>query len=211
MNMRLAFRLLRPDLPRQAGVALAYAFAAKIVLGFFSANGVVSIVWPPSGLALAALVIGGRTYWPAVFVGALAGNVMAGSPFGVALFIACGNTLEGLAGLWLVTLKTDFDTALTRPHDFWWLALAGAVSAMVGAVAGTSTLLVFGVLPPTAAAINALQWWQGDLLGMTLVTPVILVWRHMPEQWLKRRRALEMAAFAVLAFLCGQTDDWKPK
>ena len=203
MTLRSLPRLVLRDLPRQAGVALSYALTAKTVLEFFSANGVVSIVWPPSGLALAALIIGGRTFWPAVLVGALAGNILAGSSPGISLSIAIGNTLEALTALWLLNLKSDFNPAMERPYDFWWLTLAGAVSAVAGAFIGIATLLLSGFVPPQAVVVNALHWWQGDLLGITLVTPLILVWRLVPL-WLNRRRALEMAAFLVLAFFCGQ-------
>jgi len=50
------------DFPRLAVLALLYTVLAKGVLEFFSANGVVSIIWPLSGLALAALLLGGKRY-----------------------------------------------------------------------------------------------------------------------------------------------------
>ena len=96
--MKLALKYRWSELARMAGLALAYALLAKVMLDLFSANGVITLVWPPSGLALAALLIGGKKYWPGIFIGALAGNLMAGSPAGVSVFIALGNTLEGLTG-----------------------------------------------------------------------------------------------------------------
>lgn len=81
---------------------MAYAVLSKVVLAFFAADGVTSIVWPPSGLALAALLLGGARYWPGVLLGAFAGNLLAGSSALVSLSIASGNTLEALAGLWLL-------------------------------------------------------------------------------------------------------------
>lgn len=132
-RFKLVHNYCRSDLVWIAGLALAYALLAKIVLGFFSANGVISLVWPPSGLALAALLIGGKKYWPGIFIGALAGNLMAGSPTGVSIFIALGNTLEGLAGVWLLAHFDHFDPRLTHFRDYLKLAIAGSAGAPVWA------------------------------------------------------------------------------
>lgn len=187
-----------------AGLAIAYAMLAKIVLGFFAANGVVSIVWPSSGLAVASLLIGGKKYWPGVFIGALAGNIMQGSSVGVSIFIASGNTLEALTCFWLLARISRFNSDLTQPRDYLWLGVMGALGSCVSAVIGVSTLLLAGILTKQAVAQNLLQWWQGDMLGIFLVTPLILVWRHLPYGWFRRERMVEAIAFSGLAFFAGQ-------
>ncbi|MBI5659077.1 MAG: EAL domain-containing protein [Nitrosomonadales bacterium] len=192
------------DLPRLAGMALLYALLAKIALSLFSANGSVSIVWPPSGLALAALLIGGRKFWPGIFAGALAANIMADSSVWTSAFIAAGNTMEALAGFWLLTRTGDFDRKLTRPRDYLLMILAGAASAAVAAANGVAALLLSGFLTPQTAGINLLHWWQGDFLGIALLTPMILVWRKAPAGRLNPKRLAESMACFGLAFLLGQ-------
>lgn len=81
-------------IPKLLGVAVLYALLAKITLTLFSPGGVVSIVWPSSGLALALLLIGGKQYFPGVFLGAFLASVMMGLALGVAATIAIGNTLR---------------------------------------------------------------------------------------------------------------------
>ena len=192
------------DFPRLAGLALTYALLAKAVLSFFSANGVVSIVWPSSGLAVAALLIGGKKYWPGVFIGALAGNIMAGSPLGVSVSIACGNTLEALAVVWLLARIDRFDPDLMHPRDFLWLGFMGALGSCASALVGVSTLVLSGFVAQQELAQNFLPWWQGDTLGIILITPLILVWRQLPHGWLGRERVVETIACFGLAFLAGQ-------
>lgn len=187
-----------------AGLALIYALLAKVALSLFSTNGVVTLVWPPSGLALAALLIGGKKYWPGIFIGALAGNLMAGSPAGISIFIALGNTLEGLTVAWLLTSFNHFDTRLTHLRDYLWLGIAGAIGACVSALIGVSTLLLALSLSQQTALGNLLQWWQGDALGILLVTPLILVWRQAPQGWFKHMRAVETIACFGLTLLVGQ-------
>jgi len=185
-------------------LALVYALLAKYVLDFFSANAVVSIVWPPSGLALAAILLGGKKYWPGVFIGALAGNMLAGSSVAISFFIAIGNTLEALTGVWFLNRFGRFNPALTHPRHYLWLVLAGTVCAGVSAIIGVSSLFVSGLLPQQAIALNLLHWWQGDVLGIILITPFVLVWRQNPRDWLSRDRILETLACFGLAFLFGQ-------
>ena len=185
-------------------LALSYALIAKVVLMFFSTNGVVSIIWPSSGLALAALIIGGRRYWPGVFMGALLGNVLAGSAIGLSFVIATGNTLEALVGIWILAKIHRFDSKLTHPHDFVWLGLSAVICSCVAASIGVSTLWLTAHHTPQVAIQNFLHWWQGDIFGIILFTPLLLVWRKLPYDWFKRDRIVETIACFGLAFLAGQ-------
>lgn len=185
-------------------LAVVYMAFAKIALSFFSTNGVVSIVWPSSGLALAALLLGGKHYWPGVFIGAFAGNVLAGNLIFPSLFIATGNTLEALTGLALLARVRYFDNRLNNASDYLHLVLACAISACVSALVGNGTLLAYHIVTIKTVIPNLIDWWLGDTLGMILVTPLILVWRRWPRDWLIRERRLETVTCFGLAFLFGQ-------
>src|SRR6185369_16867371 len=97
-----------PSLPRSAadiavhlGLAAAYFIAAKLGLKLAVVHASATAVWPPTGIAIAALILLGRRFWPGVFLGAFLANfTTAGSAF-VCAGIAAGNTLEALAGSWL--------------------------------------------------------------------------------------------------------------
>ncbi len=195
---------LLSDIPILIGISLAYALLAKIALGNFSTNGVVSMVWPSSGLALAALILGKKKYWPSVFIGALTGNIMQGSPMGISMVIAFGNTLEALSCFWILSHIQRFKPTLQQPHDFLWLSAAGALGSLVSAAIGVSTLLLNGIVTKSEAGHNFLNWWQGDILGILLVTPLILVWRQIPYDWIKRERITEAIIGFGLAFFVGQ-------
>ncbi len=202
MRLRLPYQWT--DVFYLAGLSIVYALLAKIVLSNFSPNGVVSIVWPSSGLSLAALLLGGKKYWPGVFIGALAGNVAAGSSFQVSACIATGNTLEALVGCCLLTRSKEFVLSLDKPRDFLLVCIAGATGALVSAMIGNSTLLISGFLNWQEFPVNLIRWWQGDALGIFLVTPLMLVWKQAPAGWFEPRRATEALACFGLSFLFGQ-------
>lgn len=206
--MALSYKLKQiyrwSDLPLLFGIALTYALLAKIALGYFSTNGVVSMVWPSSGLALAALILGKKKYWPSIFIGALTGNLMQGSPVGLSMIIAFGNSLEALTCFWILFRIQRFKPTLEQPRDFLWLFVAGALGSVVSAAIGVSTLVFTGIVTKSAALHNFFNWWQGDILGILLVTPLILVWRQVPYNWIKRERITEVIICFGLSFFAGQ-------
>ena len=198
------FKPVAADLPKWLVVALAYALTAKIVLGFYSDNGIISIVWPCSGLALVALIVAGKRCWPGVFAGALLGNMLAGSPFHLSFFIAIGNTLEALTCLLLLQHKDRFDATFDRVRDYRSLVEAGAIGSVVSAVNGCVALWLSDVLSDASFLYGLRTWWQGDFLGIVLVAPLLLIWRRWPGGWFTQNKSFETAGFLVLTFLVGQ-------
>ncbi len=187
------------------GVAALYALLAKIVLTLFAANGVVSIVWPPSGLALAVLLIGGKRYFSGVFLGAFIANAMTGLSPGVAAAIAMGNTLEALLGAWLLTRDDKFDSNLITLRDYLRLiVLAGFVACGAAALNGSTTLLVSGFITSGVYFQNLLNWWMGDVLGIIIIAPLILVWGRMPDGWTEPKRMAEALLLLGLVFFSNQ-------
>ena len=216
--MHKNFKRRLANLLKLLGVAALYALLAKIVLVFFSTNGVVSTIWPSSGLAMATLLIGGRRYAWSVFLGALLVNLIAinaffnfFSAFLAAIAIATGNTLEALFGVWLLTRNNRFDQNFRSLHDYRrFVVLAASVSSCIAALTGATTLLASGFLSIETYFQNLAYWWMGDVLGIVLIAPLILIWQHFPEDWLKAKRMSEALLLFGLAFLANQVVffDW---
>src|SRR2546423_11938299 len=91
-----------PTLPAIGALALIYVVAGKFALKLAFVNASASPVWPPAGIALAALLVLGYRVWPAIFIGAFAVNFWTTLNIFSSLGIACGNTLETLCAAWLV-------------------------------------------------------------------------------------------------------------
>lgn len=186
-------------------LAVIYMALAKLSLLYFSLyNGNVSLIWPSSGIALAALLIGGRKLWPGVYLGAFATGLMVGDSFWVSAFIALGNTLETLIARELLTLNRSFNLALQRPGDYVRLSLIGGVSVLASVVVGVGTLGFAGIVPKTVLPNAALNWWQADTFGIVAITPLLLVWKTLPQSWFTRERAIETLMLLTLLLLTGQ-------
>src|SRR5262245_33459547 len=85
-----------------AGIAALYYAAAKLGLAMAFVAPEVTVVWPPTGIALAAVLLFGPRVWPGVWIGAFVVNTTVPEPIAVAVGIATGNTLEAVAGAWLL-------------------------------------------------------------------------------------------------------------
>src|SRR6187455_328364 len=80
-----------------------YFLAGRLGLSFAFVNASASAVWPPTGIAVAALLMFGMRTWPAVTVGAFLVNLSTSGAMAASAAIAFGNTLEALAAAWLVS------------------------------------------------------------------------------------------------------------
>jgi signal transduction histidine kinase len=183
-----------------AVVAAAYIGGAKLGLELSVAHGVITPVWPPTGIALAALLLLGPRYWPAIAVGAFVSNATSGASPDVAAAISCGNTLEALAAVYLLR-RVDFRPSLDRARDVLWLTLLAAfVSTAIAATIGVTTLAIDGAPAASPYGSAWVLWWLGDAMGDLLVAPVILIVATRRPRF-DRGRALE--AVGWFALLCG--------
>ncbi|MGD0959103.1 MAG: PAS domain-containing protein [Methylomonas sp.] len=183
-------------------LAVIYALFGKIVIDFFSENHVVSIVWPSSGVALGAVLLGGAKFWPGVCIGAFAANMLASDNFYLSCSLAIGNTLEALIAFRLLSGRS-FELSL--PYDYYRLLRAGALAVFANSFFASIMMLLSGASTKATFLANWLNWWLGDELGIALVTPLILVWRRLPRGWWDNYRFPETIGFFGFAFLIGQT------
>jgi signal transduction histidine kinase len=155
-------------------VALSYWFAASLSLHLALVHGQVTPIWPPTGIALVAILVFGRRVWPAVFFAALAVNLPIGpSPLG-AVFIAAGNTLAPLVAAELL-MRAGFRIELDRLRDAAAIIVLAALMAMtISATVGTSVLVLSGSVPAGSFWSTWAVWWAGDAMGVLLVAPFIL-------------------------------------
>ena len=181
-----------------AGLAGVYLGAAKVGLELSVAQGVVTPVWAPTGIALAALILFGLRLWPAVLVGAFLANATSGASLGESAAISIGNTAEAVVAAALLA-RVGFRPQLDRVRDVLALILIGALLApILSATNGVTTLLVSGSVDAADYGSRWLLWWSGDAMGALVVAPLLLVWATTPRRSLPRGRVFEAVALACL-------------
>jgi PAS domain S-box-containing protein len=202
--MRLAMQRSTSGWSRPVLLVGAYFVAGKLglILAFLHVSA--SPVWPPTGIALAALLLFGIRFWPAIFIGAFLVNVTTAGSVGTSLGIATGNTLEGVLGAVLVTRFANGRNAFDNAGDiFKFFMLAGLLSTTVSATMGVGSLALGGYVPWGSFGAIWLTWWLGDLAGAIVVAPVLILWATSPRPWMPRGRATEAVLLLASILLVG--------
>jgi diguanylate cyclase (GGDEF)-like protein/PAS domain S-box-containing protein len=159
-------------------LAVVYFLAAKFGLSLAMSTEQVTTIWPPTGIALAALLLLGYEVWPGIFLGAFVANLLTNEPVLVAFGIAIGNTLSGLLAAFMLK-KVGMRLKLDRLLDVLWLALFGSIlSTVVSASIGVLNLMAGGLVQPQNFGHVWLTWWVGDLTGILVVAPIVLLLRE---------------------------------
>jgi diguanylate cyclase (GGDEF)-like protein len=197
-----AVPLLRKPLPWQiALLAVAYFIAAKLSLLLAIPPGYATAVWPPSGIALAATLLLGSRIWPGVWLGAALVNYTVNSSPILAVMIGAGNALEALAGSALMQRYVGVPRRFERGRDVIVFVAIAAASCTIAATVAVLSLALAGSVSWPAFLPNWWTWWQGDVTGIIIVTPLILSWRLRRLAPWSRLKKLEGACLASLLLL----------
>ena len=172
-------------------VAATYFGAAELGLSqaFLHAN--VSPVWPPTGVAIAAVLWLGYRISPAILLGAFLANLATGVSIAIASGIAVGNTLEAVSAVFLLHRFVGLRNPFYRARDtVKYVIIAGALSTAVCATIGNICLCLGGAAEWANFSPMWLTWWLGDGAGALVVAPLLLTWIENPsERWPLRRLA----------------------
>lgn len=156
-------------------LAAVYGAAAWFCISSLSAFGFARFIWPPAGIALAALVLYGFDLWPGIFLGAFFAYLFHGMPIPMALIMGITSACEALAGFYLLT-RLYFERSLERVWDVIVLvAVACAMSTLAGAAIGIMNLLTGNTID-LFSHLHTWTWWIGDVLGIIFTASFLLVW-----------------------------------
>ena len=207
MNLKSVRLPALPWVTKAALLAAAYFVVARVGLQYAVIGESISPVWPPTGLALASLLLLGSQYWPAIFCGAFLANATTAVPLIAATGIAAGNTAEAVLGAYLMRrVAGQHRVALDQPVAVRTLVLvAGPLSALASAGIGVTTLWLTSALPPQSDFGSAVGlWWGGDYLGALVVAPLVLSWATPSDGFVARRPTGELVLFAGGAILIAE-------
>lgn len=209
---------MAPRLPRFAWIVLlaaAYALAGKAGLLLAIPPGYATAVWPPSGIAAAALLLGGVWLWPGVLLGSVAVNLWMSGDFSstdalsrsalIAGGIGAGATLQAVLAASLVRMAVPhLNIFRLEAGVIRLLLLAGPVACVVNATIGVSTLFIAGLIPAEGFLFNWWTWWIGDSIGVLVFLPLVLIWEQRPyrDWWNKQVTVSAPTLLIFVAVVC---------
>src|SRR5262249_30317397 len=165
-------------------LAVASTVAAWLGVWLAIPPGYATATWPASGLAFAAVLMGGARVSPGIWLGSFVVNLWTAwdathtpallTSVAISTSIGVGATLQALIGASLVRCWLSFPSPLTRTRDIVaLLLLGGPLSCLASATVGVTTLAVSGEIPWSLYVVTWGTWWVGDTLGVLIVTPLV--------------------------------------
>jgi signal transduction histidine kinase len=189
-------------------LTLAYTVSGKLALLLAVPPGYASPIFPPAGIAVAAMLIGGPATLPWTFLGSLSLNIWIGysaahsidvARVAAAIAIAFGSTLQAAFGGIALRRAVGYPAPLDNGRDLARLLLSSPVFCLTSATLSIGSLSLLGVVKLPDLLSNWASWWIGDTLGVLVVLPLMLIIAGEPRD-LWRRRALPVGVPMVLFF-----------
>ena len=203
---------------------LIYFFTGKLSLLLAIPPGYATAVWPPSGVALAAVLLIGYQVWPGIFVGSILSNFSNTFDFttGLTIFhsiailtsIGVGAVLQAVTGTYLIRRFVGYPNALLKNKELiLFFVLGGPVSSIVSSTIGVFTLLFGDVITISQFFVSWGTWWVGDTIGVVVFTPMILIWLGEPKVlWRRRWKSIFIPLcimFSLVVFIFVQARNWE--
>ncbi len=149
----------------------------------------ISIVWPPTGISLATLMLFGNQACPGIFLGNFLNNLYnlygdGGTidPFIISGLISFGSLAQACIGGWIIR-RYSSENYFSSLHDIFIFLFPGTIfSCLFSSLVGVSTLFIFGAIPTNDLATTMITFWLGDLFGVYIFTPLLIVWALQPTK-----------------------------
>ena len=184
-------------------LAALYFTVAKLSLLLAIPPGYATAVWPPSGVAVAAILLAGYRLWPGIWLGATLANLTVQASGVAAVLIGTGNALEALVGATLIQRFIGLPHRFESGEDVFKFVAIAAGASMAAATIGVSGIVIAGAMSLVDFANNWWTWWQGDATGIIVVTPLILFWTARPSRALSMPKKVETTGFALVLAAAG--------
>ncbi|MEH2568545.1 MASE1 domain-containing protein [Bradyrhizobium sp. AZCC 2289] len=161
-------------------------------------------LWPPTGFALALVLLRGYRIWPAILVGSLSPYLMAGRSLLELGSVGIGTLLAASAGAWLIGRWSNGHQTFDTPSNVAKFAIISFAPTTII----SSTVALAGFIPANTpgfsdSVVTWLTWWLADAAGTLVIAPVVVLWATMPLRGFSEWKLLESVAVSVLVSVIG--------
>ena len=181
----------------------------SLQLAFQSSNA--TPVWPPSGFAFAAILLLGQRVVPGILLGAFAANLVTFlnndtidtfTATWVSLLISVGNTAEALIGNYLLKKLIPGipdNNYFQKVNHVFLFTITALLMCLVSCIIGTTAIYLAGIIIPNQYFIILFTWWTGDLAGVLLITPLLLIWLKKESRDMQQQPGPSSTAYYIEA------------
>lgn len=201
---------LKKWLPRIGLVAAAYYVTGRLGQLVAIPPGTITAVWPPSAVALVAILRFGPRVWPGIWLGAFFVNIwiffhdLSFSYISAAFFIGVGSTLQALLGAFLIRRFVPGKNLFHNVRSVFNFMGIAVLSCVVAPTFGVTALYLGEFIPGAAYGYTWLTWWIGDSVSIIVIVPVLLSGRKLWEAISEPLEAVKFSLFLGLVFAAAQ-------
>ena len=185
-------------------VAAVYIGLAESALLLPAINPAATPLWPPTGFALALVLLRGYRIWPAILAGSLSPYFTAGQSVLELGSVGIGTLLAAFAGTWLIKRWSNGHQTFGTPSNIAKFAIISFVPTTI--VSSTIALAGFTIANRPSFSdpvVTWLTWWLADAAGTLVIAPVVVLWAMMPLRRFSNWNLLESVAFSILVSVIG--------
>jgi len=185
-------------------VAASYVGLAESALFQPAINPAATPLWPPTGFALALVLLRGYRIWPAILVGCLSPYLMAGRSLLELGSVAIGTLLAAFAGTWLISRWSNGHQTFDTPSGIAKFAIISfAPTTMISSTIALAGFILANQPGFSDSVVTWLTWWLADAAGTLVIAPVVVLWAMMPLRGFSRWNLLELVAVSILVSVIG--------
>src|SRR5258705_8934754 len=185
-------------------LAASYSGLAGSALLLPEINPAGTPLWPPTGFALALVLLRGYRIWPAILVGSLSPYLTADrSPLELA-FVGIGTLLAAFAGTWLISRWSNGHQTFGTPASVAKFAIISfAPTTIISSTTALAGFILANTLSFSDSVVTWLTWWLADAAGTLVIAPVVVLWAIMPLRSFSKWNLLESVAVSILVSVIG--------
>ncbi len=192
-------------------IALLYALTAKLSFSLAAPNTIISPVWPPAGIALAAVLIFGDIALFGIFIGCFVANshmfLLNGFSFTAILWMlipAAGSVIQAYVGKIILIKFTGSMNVFQNTRSVLIFILAAAFgSCLINASFSIPFLLLANKLSLADAPYHWLRWWIADAVGIVAITSTIIAWSTDWKTRISKKQVMKLVITWLFILITG--------
>src|SRR5215210_3579168 len=161
-------------------------------------------LWPPTGVALALVLLRGYRIWPAILVGSLFPYLIAGQSLLELSSVGTGTLLGAFAGTWLISRWSNGLQTFDTPSDIAKFAIISlAPTTMISSTIAVGGFILANNQSFSDSVATWLAWWLADAAGTLVIAPVVVLWWMMSLRGFSKWSLLESVTVSILVSVIG--------
>ena len=185
-------------------IAAIYGGFAESARFLPAINPTATPLWPPTGLALALVLLRGYRIWPAILVGALGPYLTADRPLLECGAVGIGALLAAFAGTWLISRWSNGRQTFDTPAGIAKFAIISfAPTAVISSAIALAGFIFANKLTSSDSVVTWVTWWLADAAGTIVIVPVVVLWAMMPFRSFSKWSLLESITLFILVSVIG--------